>query len=598
MTATNDYPLVPTPEPDRLDEPGPASRGLRLPTALLAAWCLLIFAWWLPGYLTWPYFTDHDHFATVAQAWGAGRLPYRDVFTNQFPGEIYLFRALGSWCGWGNPAAFYAVDAALVFLFGLLTVAWSRRRFGFALPGLLGLDVFLTYYLSLDFDVAGQRDWHAAFFGVASFYLLDLVPGLAGRIAAGAALGCALGFRPQFLLLVPGLSLAVDRAARAEGEPWSKTLKGVVAFGASAALTLAAAFLPLIRNGLMWDFVRCIRSIRFGAGLSAAPVERLGRLKVGLTYNPALALTAVALALLAYSCPASERRRGAFSVLAALAGMVLYGVVSPSYHAYYQIPVVVFLGVTAACTLGLLLPARNPAMIAAVAALLIAAAAPKRPDHLSLRGGTRTELESKEVDGRSLAVTYEPEGPVLKSKLVFQTEGSPGESSVMLRGVYDIDAALSSGRPLLVRNPSYGPFEALDYLRRRVLPEKKPPGRREWTLNYPWRDYRAVVEHLRAATEPESPLASLLLDSGTAVNAMVPRPSPFLCDQVGMILFPEFLGKNLEALKASPGSVVIWNPASAERRWPQFAELFAFVRENYRPEARFGRIEVWRRPGP
>ena len=50
---------------------------------------------WLPEYLSWPWWTDHDVFATMARGWDAGLLPYRDLKGTNFPGTMYLFWLLG-----------------------------------------------------------------------------------------------------------------------------------------------------------------------------------------------------------------------------------------------------------------------------------------------------------------------------------------------------------------------------------------------------------------------------------------------------------------------------------------------------------------------
>src|SRR5262249_49564663 len=97
---------------------------------LLALWCLGAFVSWVPVYMTFPWYTDHDHFAVIARAWDHGELPYARHHSNQFPGEIYLFWLHGKLSGWGRSDTFYALDAALVGNFGGLLVWWSRREFG------------------------------------------------------------------------------------------------------------------------------------------------------------------------------------------------------------------------------------------------------------------------------------------------------------------------------------------------------------------------------------------------------------------------------------------------------------------------------------
>jgi len=119
-------------------------------TAFLSLVCPFMLATWIPHYVTWPWYCDHDHFAELAQLWDSGTArPYRDVFSFQFPGEIYVFWALGRVFGWGNSIAFYAFDAILVIGFGVILSLWSRRLFGRIAPGLIGYSLFLYYYLVL-----------------------------------------------------------------------------------------------------------------------------------------------------------------------------------------------------------------------------------------------------------------------------------------------------------------------------------------------------------------------------------------------------------------------------------------------------------------
>lgn len=64
--------------------------------------CVALLATWVPHYLLWPWFRDSDTFATMAQSWAAGILPYRDIRGYNFPGAIYLFWMLGQVAGWGR----------------------------------------------------------------------------------------------------------------------------------------------------------------------------------------------------------------------------------------------------------------------------------------------------------------------------------------------------------------------------------------------------------------------------------------------------------------------------------------------------------------
>ena len=89
-----------------------------------------------------------------------GTRPYRDVAIFNFPGQIELFWLLGTSLGWGRTAPIYAVDGALLVVLGLVMSAWSRCGFGRSSPGLVSFVAFLHYYLSLDYALAAQRDWH------------------------------------------------------------------------------------------------------------------------------------------------------------------------------------------------------------------------------------------------------------------------------------------------------------------------------------------------------------------------------------------------------------------------------------------------------
>ena len=155
-------------------------------TAAIVAACVAQWITWAPQYLTWPWFADHDVFATLARSWDAGLRPYRDLRCNNFPGTIYIHWALGRAFGWGTTVPFFAFDAAILLPFGALVLAWSRRRFESVLPGAIGLAAALSYYLGLDYSQVAQRDWHAALLAASALLAAETWPGPVGPVARGA----------------------------------------------------------------------------------------------------------------------------------------------------------------------------------------------------------------------------------------------------------------------------------------------------------------------------------------------------------------------------------------------------------------------------
>ena len=195
--------------------------GLPL-TSVLVTLCVVMIAVWLPHYLTWPWWPDLDTYAAIAQGWDAGIRPCRDVAIFNFPGQIELFWLLGKSFGWGRTSPIYVVDAALLVLLGLVMSAWSRRGFGRSLPGLVGFVAVLHYYLSLDYALVAQRDWHGPLLVVLGLMLVQAWPCLAAAMGSGLLFGLALVIRPHVLLFAPAVALMVARSSTsgpASGEP-------------------------------------------------------------------------------------------------------------------------------------------------------------------------------------------------------------------------------------------------------------------------------------------------------------------------------------------------------------------------------------------
>ena len=220
-------------------------------TVLVASVCLMQLVTWVPHYLTWPLWADHDVFATLARGWAAGQLPYRDLYTNQFPGAIYLFYILGRVTGWGGSASIYAFDAGAVIVLGLALTVWSKRLAGTILPGLIGYLCFLSYYLTLDYSLAAQRDWHAPFFAVLSLLILQTWP---GRIAAPAtsavSMAIALLIRPHAVLFLPAVALQFAGEMRV-----GSGVRRPAVWTSSFLVATLLGFAPLVVSGILPDFL-------------------------------------------------------------------------------------------------------------------------------------------------------------------------------------------------------------------------------------------------------------------------------------------------------------------------------------------------------
>lgn len=503
-------------------------------TLALTVWCLYLLATWIPHYLTWPWHSDHEHFAMVAQFWDAGQRPYRDVFTFQFPGEIYIFWMLGRISGWGNSITFYAFDSALVGAFGVVLALWSRRVFGRALPGLIGFTAFLHYYLGLDYRYAGQRDWHAAFFLMLGLLALDLVTGRAGRIVSALAFGLGLIFRPQALILAPAMVLAMDCAIRPAGGSWRLTLGGCLEWSGVVVLTVIVGFLPLATNGLLASFLGCLHSagssdycrlhgLNFGTFVSNLP--RL----MGIWVAPALVFALIPL------WDRTWMRRG-WVIAAAVVGVSLIKAISPWNHLYYEIPQAAALAVALASLGGLILQSPSPPQTRLVQlGLLFLFAAPTVPRYAL--------MSSESTDFR--ADYY---------------------------GSVDAFGHFVSGRPLT----------------------KIPPGFHDRPL-YSWEEIHDTVDHLREATTPTTPIANLLFDSQTAITSAVPRPSAMAIDNNILPFFPDKMRGVIWSLENTDPCIVVWNPREPLWIFASFNSLQRVIQSHFQMEARFGSIEVWKR---
>ena len=306
-------------------------------SALLAGVIGVWMVGWVPQYLVWPWWADTDHFAMLAMAWDAGSLPYRDVIDYNFPGAIYWMWGLGKAFGWGKTVPYYVVDVAMVIGLGFATVAWSRKKYGIMLPGLLGFVPFLSDYLGLSASLVAQRDWYATLFIVFALFVLEAGGGRWARVGSAALLGASLSFRPYGVLFLPALISAVDENTRRDGEPWSPFRRGLAEWLVASAVMTIVAFSPLIFAGVFDDFLRSLRYVQPGGPYNRnTPDDFLDRLRTGAV-NWRFLPTIGTLALIALLGPSRDRRIARTWALAML-GVAFYQPLSPVAHVYMNIP--------------------------------------------------------------------------------------------------------------------------------------------------------------------------------------------------------------------------------------------------------------------
>ena len=517
----------------RLDTLAGWALGRGLPAAALMA-CLILLAGWVPHYLTWPMWTDSDQFAVSARAWDDGLRPYRDLPDFDFPGPIYLFWAFGRLFGWGGTAPLYAFDAACLGLLGLALGGWSRRRFGRALPGLVGYLLFLSFYFGLGYEAVAQRDWQATLGAALGLMALEAWPGRSGRIASAAAVGLALAFRPQPVVFLPALAAAVGANARRPGDARRSIGCALAEWSALLALAGLLAFGPILLAGVAGDFIRVLRIASYGGPYNRTTpglfwiglIGQLGDWRVAWLF-PALFLLAL-------------RARGPIRGPArtwglALVGALAYQPMSPVQHGYLRVPLI---------------------LIGAIGAAVVAA--------------WIADAEPLVLPMRVLAVCALSAAGIHAPPLMFDPRASAQALADSIRGE-------APGRPppgcrylFELRSPyRWQDYQAvLTYLRRSTAPDTP------------------VANVLRSFPYPT-------LNGPAGRPSPFPSANGILyLWWVDSTLEPQFI----RALEVAAGTVVVWAPGEKPGDPAlRLERLEATIRRLYRPVAQFGRIEVWRR---
>jgi hypothetical protein len=512
--------------------------------------CGVQIATWLPHYLTWPWFADHDVFATLALGWEHGQLPYRDLAGNNFPGTIYLFWILGKVFGWGRTVPLYALDAASVLIFGASLVIWSRRRFGRTLPGVVGWAVFLSYYLGLGFDRAAQRDWHGPFFLVEGLLLVDAFPGRFTFWFSAVTTAIAFAIRPQTVVFLPALLLALAHGMRREpGVSARRTARALVGWSLLVIVLVAVAFSPLWLAGVWDDFLRSLRVTFYGSRYNKTGTGSFFKQLLLQSLHLEYDLVPLGIVLLAPLADPGRRQVARVWLLAYL-GAWLYKPLSPVPFPYLDHPITLLWAINIGILVELIASTRiAPPSLRLVAVLLAA------------RLGVHAKPAMCSFDYARRGIEA-------------------------LRRGEDSDQSPLGMHLWVPVNPN--------------------------ETAYPWQDFRETVAYLRARTTPDTQVANLL-HVVPALNGSIGRTTPLPAESLAWLgVRPEDEPAFAAGLEhASASSVVVWTPEKGKfvdlwSHFDQVRRLAPMIRKFYEPTARFGDVEVWRRksggkhdhPGP
>ena len=490
-----------------------------------------MIATWAPHYLTWPWCTDEDTFATLALSWDSGIRPYRDIRAYNFPGHTYLHWLIGKTFGWGRPTIFYALDVTAVLALGAALITWSRRRLGGWLPGLVAYLAFLDFYLCQDYLQVAERDWHVTLCAALALMTLEGWPGRPAIWIAAALQAAAMTTRPHAALFLPAMASAITERP-AQG-------RALAEWGIAVFLFTGLGFAPLLAQGLVDDLLRGLRVVAYGGPYSHASLAGAWRILIDeFRSGWTLALVLSLIVLWRFDIPTNRKLTRTW--LLAFIAALLYRLAHPVQHGYLVHPVAVMGSIAVALpTAWFVSQSWLDRPLRLLIVLLIASeAAPHIPTFCSIPYSIRAV--------RSLALGVDPELP--------------------------------------------------------------PPGCRiKWfrlhECPYEWADYCHALEYLRRTTGPTTEIANFLRNPPfPSFNGPVGRLSPFRAESGICWMWLIDIDLDIpfaESLEQTPDSVVVWSPQEARTltrlRLERVTEV---ILRHYRPEARFGPIEIWRRsPG-
>ena len=502
-------------------------------TAALGVLCLWELLTWAPNYLTWPLWADHDVFATAATSWDRGVLPYRDFVGNNFPGTIYLFWMFGKLFGFG-----WALGPSMYgFDAALVVVLGAVLVFWSILRFGRALPGLIGYAGFLGYYLALDYSQAAQrdWQGPVLVVLgLLLVQASGGRVGRTiAALLAAAGLLIRPQSILLLPAQAMAVAAEARRKEKSAAL-AVAEWAAIVAAGVALGFLPLILSGLMGDFRDSLRVVTYGGKYNMVTATRFAEQMLVQLQPLRVDIVPLGIALLA-SRASTRTRAAAGPWIVAFLGVLLYRPMSPHPHTYLTHPLMLVWFILAAILASLILD--------------------------------RDELSASI---RLAAV-------------------------LMLIGLVGV-----SVKPRF-SNPN-GSREAYTVLKLHREPGPKPTG---YASNpdvvaagyYEWKDYRDVLDYLRAETSEATKVANCL-KFVPAINGPTARLSPFPAESVAwLIVVREDAEESFaESLERATDSVVVWAPSESDLpKAPKLPRIEAAIRAKYRPSKKFGIIEVWRR---
>jgi hypothetical protein len=503
----------------------------------LGVWCVFVLAGWVPHYLTWPMGRDDDTFATLAQSWDSGILPYRDIRAYNFPGQTYLFWVLGKIFGWGCSIAIRGFDALCVVGAGLAMAGWSRARLGGIVPGLIGYMSLMGKYFDMQTELTGQRDWYTALLVCGAIVILEARPGRWARLLSASLVALAVSVRPQAVLFLPALVSAISEDPQLTELGFVGRLRVTAIWCLWAGLFVTLAFAPVLLAGVGGDFIRSLGVVAYGGPYSKANPELALASFLG-EFNSWTTVVALGVTVVFALQPRNALGALARTWLLALLAALIYRPIAPIQHFYLILPLLVVS--SSALALGVSWLKRLDRLPRPIVVLALAM------------------MAYESMPGLPLMFSLRESGRALRSLAMGETRAT---------------APIGCGRFFAVTSGKPSPD---------------------------WDAYRALLSEIRTTTSPHTLVANgFNRFPYLPINGPTGRLSPFRAESG--ICWMCFVDINLDSefaqsLEAATDSVVVWEP---EQRDPdgriKVERLFAVVRRLYEPSARFGTFEIWTR---